>query len=113
MYAYGEGVPRDFAEAGKWFRKAANGGHAAAQFNLGAMYTEGQGVAREYAEAAKWYRKAADRGDAKTQFNLGLMYAEAKACLGTTLKRGNGFGRQPIRATPRRRPTLASRMRTV
>ena len=41
MYAYGEGVPRNFAQAGKWFRQAADQGHAAAQFNLGAMYAEG------------------------------------------------------------------------
>ena len=61
MYAFGEGVPRNFTEAGEWFRRAADQGHAAAQFNLGAMYAEGLGLAQDYQEAARWYRKAADQ----------------------------------------------------
>jgi uncharacterized protein len=46
MYATGEGVPKDDAEAVKWFRKAAEQGHAKAQFNLGAMYDNGQRCSR-------------------------------------------------------------------
>ncbi len=34
IYYNGEGVPRDDAEALKWFREAAEQGHAEAQFNL-------------------------------------------------------------------------------
>ena len=39
MYALGwvEGVPQDYGEAVRWYRLAADQGHAAAQFNLGAM----------------------------------------------------------------------------
>ena len=34
MYAIGEGMPQDDAEAVAWFRKAAEQGHAEAQFIL-------------------------------------------------------------------------------
>jgi hypothetical protein len=44
MYANGEGVPRDDADAVRWLRKAADQGYAAAQSNLGAMYAERRGV---------------------------------------------------------------------
>lgn len=35
MYQNGEGVNQSYTEAFKWFTKAANQGHAQAQFNLG------------------------------------------------------------------------------
>ena len=70
----GQGVPQDYAEAVKWYRKAAEQGNAEAQSNLGMMYYAGQGVPQDHAEAAKWYLKAAEQGIASAQFNLGLMY---------------------------------------
>ena len=63
MYYEGEGVPKDDAEAARWFLKSAEQGIATAQFNLGEMYKEGIGVPQDDAEAAKWYRKAAEQGD--------------------------------------------------
>ena len=41
MYANGQGVPKDAAEAYKWYRKAADQGSAPAQYNLGYMYANG------------------------------------------------------------------------
>jgi TPR repeat protein len=35
MYEYGYGVVQDYAEAVRWFRLAAEQGHAKAQYNLG------------------------------------------------------------------------------
>ena len=58
MYANGEGVPQDYAEAVKWYRRAAEQGYAAAQYNLGAVYATARGVPQDYAEAVKWYRRA-------------------------------------------------------
>ena len=78
MYAEGEGVPQDDAEAVKWYRLAAEQGYAAAQSTLGFMYAEGRGVPQDYAEAVKWYRLAAEQGDADAQYNLGGMYAEGR-----------------------------------
>ena len=74
-YAKGEGVPRDPAEAAKWFRKAADQGNVAAQINLGVSYAKGEGVPQDYTEAAKLYRKAADQGNGAAQNTLGAMYA--------------------------------------
>ena len=78
MYANGQGVPQDYVEAVKWYRRAAAQGHASAQFNLGNMYANGQGVPQDYVEAVKWYRRAAAQGDASAQNNLGLMYEDGK-----------------------------------
>ena len=74
MYANGEGVPKDEAEAVNWYRKAAEQGHARGQFNLGLMYANGRGVTKDEAEAVNWYRKAAEQGYASAQNSLGVMY---------------------------------------
>jgi len=74
MYAKGDGVAEDDAEAVKWYRKAAEQGHDGAQYNLGLMYANGEGVPENAAEAMKWYRKAAEQGNATAQSNLGVMY---------------------------------------
>ena len=42
----GQGVPQDYAEAVRWYRKAADQGHAGAQFNLGVMYDKAEGCRR-------------------------------------------------------------------
>jgi len=43
----------------KWYRKAADQGDAAAQFNLGTLYYNGRGVPQDLVEAHKWYTLAA------------------------------------------------------
>jgi TPR repeat protein len=73
-YWYGNGVPQDYVEAAKWFRKSAERGFAEAQFRLAQMTAIGQGIPQDNTEAAKWYRKAAEQGIAGAQFNLGTMY---------------------------------------
>ncbi len=55
----GRGVPQDYAEAVKWYRKAAEQGNAGAQFNLGVMYDNGQGVPQDYVQAHMWYNLSA------------------------------------------------------
>jgi TPR repeat protein len=62
MYLEGQGVLEDYAEAAKWYRKAAKQGDAHAQYNLGLMYEKGQGVRQDDAQAAKWFREAAEQG---------------------------------------------------
>ena len=71
-------MPQNDAQAAAWYRKAAEQGHAEAQFTLGGMYYEGEGVTRDYGQAAAWFRKAAEQGDARAQFTLGGMYYEGK-----------------------------------
>ena len=54
----------------KWFRKAAEQGHADAQFCLGECYRTGDGVAKDLAEAKTWYEKAAAQGNADAKVLL-------------------------------------------
>ena len=75
MYENGRGVTQNNPEAVKWFRRAAEQGHAMAQNNLGFMYEKGRGVTQNYPEALQWYRRAAEQGHADAQNNLGAMYA--------------------------------------
>ena len=52
----------DPLEAIKWFRKAADQGHASAQFNLGVMYIKGKGVIQDYMMAHMYTNLAASNG---------------------------------------------------
>ena len=61
MYRLGHGVPQDYAEAMRWYRRAAEGDLPIAQSNLGTVYLAGLGVRRDYVEAARWYRLAAEQ----------------------------------------------------
>jgi len=72
------GSAKDYVEAVKWFRKAAEQSLALAQFNLGNCCRIGQGVAKDDVEAVKWYRKAAQQSHAQAQSNLGLCYANGQ-----------------------------------
>ena len=73
MYEFGEGVPKNNAEAIKWFRKAAEQGNAEAQNNLGHMYEEGQGVTQDFVEAQMWYNLAAAKGDENARKNRDIV----------------------------------------
>ncbi len=65
-------------EAVKWYRKAAEQGHADAQHDLGYAYDRGKGVPENKKEAVKWYKKAADQGHVYAQVELGLAYSDGK-----------------------------------
>lgn len=68
-------VRKDVALARQWLEKAAKGGFAKAQFNLGIMYYQGtDGVKRNLAIAREWFTKAAEGDDRLGQFNLGVMW---------------------------------------
>ena len=73
-YFEGLDVRKDFGEAVKWFRKAAEKGNRFGQSNLAYCYESGQGVEKNLAEAAKWYRMAAEQGNADAQCALGRLY---------------------------------------
>jgi TPR repeat protein len=85
FYDDGLGVPQNYGEAVKWYRKAADQGEDRAQNNLATMYANGQGVAQNYGEAVKWFRKAADEGNALSQYSLGLLFRS-----GTGVPQNNG-----------------------
>jgi TPR repeat protein len=74
VYARGQGVKQDYAQAAKWYRQAAEQGNPKAQAALGELYEAGQGVSQDNAEAARWYRRAAEQGYAASQYSLAVMY---------------------------------------
>ena len=80
MYATGEGVPEDAAEAVRWYRLAAEQGDATAQFNLGVMYANGKGVPEDAAEAVRWYRLAPSRVTPPRSSTSGSCTPPARAC---------------------------------
>jgi len=74
----GRDVSQDYTEAAKWYRKAAEQGHAMAQSQLGLMYAIGQGVPQDFTEAARWCRAAAASGIAEAQCQLGDMHIKGQ-----------------------------------
>jgi TPR repeat protein len=52
-------VEKDYAEALKWRQKAADQGHAYAQYGLGCMYRDGRGVSMDDIEAYAYFNLAA------------------------------------------------------
>jgi hypothetical protein len=70
LYFSGNGVPKDYVEARKWYEKSAAAGNALAMNNLGFIYENGNGVPVDYAEARKWYEKAAAAGNEVAKANL-------------------------------------------
>lgn len=56
----GSTVPRDYAEALDWFRKAADQFHIDSNSILGDMYERGEGVPADQTEALRYYVRAAD-----------------------------------------------------
>ncbi|KAG0335766.1 hypothetical protein BG000_007246 [Podila horticola] len=72
------GLPGEMEDSSVWLQKAAEGGDADAQFNLGLMYVNGEGVHQSYSEAFSWLQRAADQGNPDAQFNLAVMYDSGK-----------------------------------
>lgn len=75
FYYLGKDVAKNYVEAVKWYRKAAEQGNVEAQYDLGICYLHGDGVIKDVAEAANWWRKAGSQGDVKAQSLLGAVYA--------------------------------------
>ena len=74
MYTLGRGVARNYVEAVRWFRLAAEQGNADAVLSRYHVRLW-LGVAQNDAEAVRWNRLAADQGDATAQRSLGDRYA--------------------------------------
>ena len=76
MYDTGEGIPKNPAEAVRWYRMAAEQGLADAQNNLGRMYDTGEGVPEDYVQAYAWYNIAAAQGNETAKENLEIITTE-------------------------------------
>lgn len=75
MYQYGDGTPRDGAQAVKWFTQSANAGHVPAARQLGLVYLNGTDQVQDLAAARKWLGMAARQHDPMALRHLGDMNA--------------------------------------
>ena len=62
-YFYGSGVQVSRAAAVEWWYKAAEQGHADAQYRMGCALYNGHGVPSNKATAVEWWKKAAAHGN--------------------------------------------------
>ena len=110
-------------QAVECFTKAAEQGHAEAQFQLGLCYKKGVGASQDDARAVRWFAKAAANGHAEAQYHLGLCcetgtgtdkdaakavhcftkaaeqgHAAAQFCLGQCCRKGSGTKKDPVKA---------------
>jgi serine/threonine protein kinase/TPR repeat protein/uncharacterized RDD family membrane protein YckC len=70
----GFAVPKDDAEAFRWFRLAAEQGCPRAQMNLGTLYNSGQGTTKSLEDSFLWYKRAADQGHPDALHSCGYAY---------------------------------------
>jgi TPR repeat protein len=79
-YQKGKALYKDkqYKEAVKWFRKAAEQGYAKAQSNLAHMYEYGKGIEKDYQEALRLMRLAAEQGLARAEAQVGSMFERGK-----------------------------------
>ncbi len=70
------GLERDDVAAVVWFRRAAEGGYAPAQYFLGRALMGGRGVAKDAAEALVWLGRAAAAGHSGAMLELAAWYGD-------------------------------------
>ena len=75
-YCYGE--KKEYAEAVKYFKIAADLNHVAANYNLGLYYKEGLGVEQDYTLSRKYYQVAADAGRTGAMLAIASFYKDGK-----------------------------------
>ena len=69
----GGDVVENDAEVVKWCRKAADQGHASAQYNLGLMYVTGSDVPENSIRAYVWWSMAKTQGHTGASNNLEIL----------------------------------------
>lgn len=76
MYALGVMCDEqsDAAEAFRWYKLAAEHGHAESMNRIGDMYAQARGGPQDYVASAAWYRRAVDHGSLAAAGNLATLY---------------------------------------
>jgi hypothetical protein len=101
MYETGEGVPRDYAAAAKWYRRAADQGLPQAEQRLGNLLLNGRGVSQNLAEAVRWLGKAAAQGYGLAQFDLGFLALKGHAMPQNLVQAHMYFSKAAEQSVPR------------
>jgi TPR repeat protein len=86
-YQGDEGVNKDLALAFKYFRMAAEGGHAVSQVNLANLYVKGEGVEPDERMASAWYLRAAkEGGQVEAQYGTAVRFERGVGCDAPNIK---------------------------
>ena len=103
MYLNGQGVPQNYAEAAKWYRKAAEQGDVDATRILGLAYYLGKWVPKDFVQSYFWFSLAASRasGDEYKQASEAKDQA-AKALTPEKLKEAQRMVREWEKSHPRK-----------
>jgi len=64
----------NYDEAAKWYRKAAEQGHAKAQYQFFRIFYDGRIASTNLEVAKKWFKRAAEQGYAEAQYQLAEMH---------------------------------------
>ena len=73
------GIKRDYAEAAKWYRKAADLGDREAMFALGMLHMSDHNGQGDREQGIKWLTKAAELGNPKAAYNLALLHMDGQS----------------------------------
>lgn len=76
MYNTGKGGNKNYSQAMKCFRTAAQQGYYDAHISIGNMYAQGLGVKRDYQKALYWWKIAAEKGHPKAPSLVRLIQQE-------------------------------------
>lgn len=76
-YYNGRGVEPDYEKTFFYCSRAAERGHAEAQYNTGFCYEHGYGVSQDWAAARRWYEQSAAQGFALAEERLAEGFPEA------------------------------------
>jgi tetratricopeptide (TPR) repeat protein len=76
MYAGGEGVKQDAAEATHWYEQAATAGDAKSQMHMGVHYLRSQ--ERDYQQAAAWFKRAAEQDQTEAEYFYARLLLDGK-----------------------------------
>ena len=93
LYKWGQGVKQNYAEAVKWYTKAAEQGDADSELNLGYAYQTGSGIKKSEKEAAKWFEKAAEQGIMVAEDSIGAAYLYGKGVRKDEVAAAHYFGK--------------------
>ncbi len=105
MYTTGDWTgPKDLAEAARWYRRAAEKGHAESQYDLGFMLLLGEGGPKNVEEGLMWLERAGEQGEYKA-FRLLLDCYEDGLCDALRMLRRRRYGETGWKSTSVSIPT--------
>jgi TPR repeat protein len=79
LFDKGQASRRDYCEAFRWYRQAAQNGSRRAQHRLASMYARGQGVEQSLPRAYAWCKLAVIQGSRYARLKLGFIEARMSA----------------------------------